>query len=183
MTEQDDAEFFDAFSQRADSATVAGHSFPSPTPAVGLPLPAFGVRQEIHLVSLSITPTPTCSRQSNEGSWHFDLFRDVHIEFQRSYIHKDTLVSGRIFAKIGWCADAHTNQAFRRWFSSIQRWLKQRYRRIDSDFWIGPHAEQWSLCGGLLAFGNPNAMIRSLAHDNTGNASCVTKRKRASPLK
>ena len=170
MTKQDDAEFFGAILQRGDTATVMGHLHPSPTPAFGLPLSEFGVRQVIHLVNLHITPTPTCSQQSKEGLWHFDLFRDVHIELQRSYIHEGALVSGRIYAKIGWSANAHINQAFSRWFLSIERWLKQRYRSIDPDFWIGPHAEQWSLDGGLLAFGSSNAMTRSLTRDNTRNA-------------
>jgi len=163
MNVEDDTEFLDMLSRRGDTAMIAGRFYHSPTPDIGQALPPFGTVQESHLVNLHITPTPTCSHQSDGGLWLFDMFRDVHIEFQRCYLHQGILVSGRIYAKIGWCANSQTNKAFRSWYSSIERWIKRKYHSIDSTFWVGPHAERWSQSGGLLAFGNPNAMTRSLA--------------------
>lgn len=163
MSAEDDAEFLDMLSRRDDTAVVAGRFYHSSTPDIAFALPSFGTEQESHLVNLQITPTPTCSQLSPEGLWLFDMFRDVHIEFSRCYFHQGSLVSGRIYAKIGWSTDPQTNKELRRWYSGIERWIKQRYRRVDSVFWAGPHAERWSRSGGLFAFGSQYGMKRSVA--------------------
>lgn len=162
MTEADGQEFVEMLLKRSDTKFVLGRLHSASTPRFYDTLPSFGSEREAHLVNLSITPSPTCSRHTSDERWLFDSFRDVHIEFDRCYHHEGILVAGRIFAKIGWCADPTQNSDFQRWHSAIERWIKKRYRKLDSTFWIGPHAESWSISGGVLAFGSPHALQKSL---------------------
>ncbi len=163
MDAKDDAEFCDMLLGRDDTSFVIGRFHATDVPGIKKDLPQFGDKLEIHLVNLVIEPKPICIAKTEDGAWLFDVFRDVHIEFQRSYFKDSALVSGRIYAKIGWYADQQTNQAFQRWYSGIDRWLKKRFTKMDSIFWIGPSARQWSEAGGLLCFGPPGALTRTLA--------------------
>ncbi len=91
------------------------------------------------------------------------MFRDAHVDFDRCKITKDLVVSGRIFAKIGWLETTEDNALFRSWYRSMERWIKTRYRRVHRHWWVGPVAETWSRQGGRLALGNELAMQLTLA--------------------
>jgi len=162
MDEKDDAEFFDMILGRGDTSFIIGRFSPTDVPVINNELPQFGDKLELHLVNSVITPKPRCSLKTEDGMWLFDSFRDVHIELQRSHVDNCNLVPGRIYAKIGWSTDEQSNKAFQCWYSSIERWLKRRYSRADSVFWIGPSAKRWSQSGGLLSFGPVGSMTRSL---------------------
>lgn len=163
MTSEDEADFCDMLRGRGDTSFVIGRFYPNETPSFTESLPPHGFEQEVHLVNPLITPVPRCTHKTVDGIWLFDLFKDVHIEFQRSFWHSDVLIPGRIFAKIGWCSEVRINKEFQKWYSAIERWLKRTYSPLESTFWIGPNAKRWSESGGVLSFGPIGAANRTMS--------------------
>jgi len=158
MLPPDEAAFFEALATRADTAVFPGRFFPDSSPAALAQLPMLDDAEPFLTVAfkplLSAYPPAQVGGGSDGGLYHFDLFRSASIEWHRSSLLSTCLVAGRIYAKVGWLATAEDNRAYRSWYSSLERWLKSRYRRIESLWWVGPAAERWSSEGGLLALGD-----------------------------
>ncbi|MCC9658817.1 hypothetical protein [Rhodopirellula halodulae] len=161
MAATDESEFFGFLSQRGDTTAVAGRSFPSSSPpTLDLSLPGLPNGNDITLLHREISQTPSCG---DDGLFRYELFRHAFIEFSRSVRSDEVMISGRIYAKIGWLDDSEANEAFRAWYNSIERWIKKRYSKIHDHWWVGPSAETWSRSGGQLALGNTLAARVSLA--------------------
>ena len=161
----DDAQFFAALSARPDTAILSDRCFTSATPIRIDSLPEHHTSELTiaHAALLPFYPPVSVQDGPYQGSYHFDLFRSAVIAWSRSTVTGNTLVSGRIFAKIGWLESTDHNRLYRSWYGSIERWLKRHMKRVDEVWWIAPEAERWSLSGGVLAFGPGNSMRRGLA--------------------
>jgi hypothetical protein len=163
MLEDDERELLDAVRGRGDTLLFVGRFHPTARPKPASAIPA---RERI----IVFTPTelaarPVCSARGageHAGEFLFDLHSDPHIEMSRCRLRNDVLVSGRIYAKVGWLEDASRNDAYRRWYSSIERWIKKRYRRGRNGWWFGPRAEEWSRAGGRVSYGDSGALVESL---------------------
>ena len=94
----------------------------------------------------------------SEGQYLYRLYETPVIEFSKSYFcDKQTLVNGRIFAKVGWLDDEKDNKIFKSSYSRIERWIKKRFLKIRDLWWVSPQIEKWSDEGGELALGSPLA--------------------------
>lgn len=166
MDERDEADFFAMLQARGDTALHLGRFFSTPEPPVARRLPRFGTRRACVLTNSVITPSARCqARGAGElaGKYCFDLFRDLHIDVDRCHRQGDILVSGRLYAKIGWLESAEQNRKGNAWYGSLSRWIRSRYRRVRDVWFVGPSAEAWSIAGGRLAYGDPNALAETLA--------------------
>lgn len=165
MNEKDEIEFFDMIFKRKDTLVLNGIFYDSPNPKPISKISRFGKAGKLVFTNLKLNVFPLLEKNKVqfEDKYTFDLFKDAHLEFLRCYYYNDVLVSGRIFAKIGWLKTKENNKIYKSWYTSIERWIKKKYKQIDKLWWIGPNAEQWSFKGGKLAFGHPNAMAKSLS--------------------
>jgi hypothetical protein len=165
MTAEDEAAFLDFLFSRTDTHVLEGRFFDSRNPD---PLSSKDeVRQadELTLVNKELMPKPIPGSHGS-GGYLFDMFYDPSIEFSRCGTSKKRLLSGRIYAKIGWLKSKEANAVYKKWYGSIERWLKKQYRRVDKIWWFGPGAWEWSMAGGVCCFGDELAFAASLATVN-----------------
>ncbi|MEZ6094436.1 MAG: hypothetical protein R3C03_09400 [Pirellulaceae bacterium] len=164
MNKEDESQFLQMLLERGDTELLVGNAFnsPSPTPANRIDLANATDVQYFTLLNKSLSQKIR-NQPYDDGLFRFSMFRDAHIDFHRCQISNDLITSGRIFAKIGWLDSVKRNTLYRSWYQSIGRWIKNRYRKIESGWWIGPGAEIWSREGGKLALGGRLAKTISLA--------------------
>jgi len=163
MKEDDERELLDAVRGRGDTLLFVGrfHRTATPEPASTIP----DRERFIVFTPSELAARPVCSARGegeHAGEFTFALYRDPHIEMSRCHLTNDVLMSGRIYAKVGWLEDESRNDVYRRWYSSIERWIKKRYRRGRNGWWFGPKAEEWSLAGGRVSYGDRGALVESL---------------------
>lgn len=174
MTTEDERAFFEALSARGDTVIHAGRFFASSDPPALSELPALDRKEPFftlcHATLRLVYPPLQLVEGPFRGRYHYEAYGSAHIEWHRAVPHRGVLVNGRIHAKVGWLRTDEDNRAFRRWYGSIERWLKKRLRCVDETWWIAPEAEAWSREGGLLAFGDERALRRSLKGDLPGGA-------------
>ena len=165
MTEKDENEFVKMLFDRDDTLIIKGRFYITKSPKPVKKLNKFGKKEEYYLINTQITPKPYCSARGMGkyfGEYLFDSFKDANIEFSRCYYHNKVLVSGRIFCKLGHLKSAEHNKIYKSWYNFLERWIKERYKKFQDPWWIGPDAEKWSKKGGKLALGDPLADIISL---------------------
>ena len=170
MLPLDTQNFIEMLLSRDDTAVLPGLFFPSQSPKpMRLPVASHPERHLTFLHShLGKDVLPTFVESGSfAGSFMYDAFKSPVIQFTFSELQNDVLVSGRVFAKIGWLESPEQNQIYRSWYSSIERWLKKNYLRLHKDWWAGPAASDWSKKGGRLALGDVNAKKVSLANHET----------------
>ena len=162
MTSEDEASFLDFLFSRTDTHILEGRFFelPNPTPLASKDEISEG--DIFTLVSKELMPELIASSCGPAG-YLFDMFFDPHIEFSRCRTSKKRLLNGRIYAKIGWLKPKEANVVYKKWYCSIERWLKKLYRRVDRTWWFGPGAWEWSMAGGVCCFGSELAFAASLA--------------------
>lgn len=161
MTATDEIDFADYLANRGDTLAVAGLTFSSPHPA-RIDLSSHDLPLEKHITLLHSELSQSPSRRDDD-LYVYDMFRDAFIQFTRCQHDHEVMVSGRIYAKIGWLKDTDGNKLYLSWYGSIESWIKKRYIRLRQDWWVGPDAERWSRAGGQLALGNKLARHVSLA--------------------
>jgi len=167
MTKDDEDAFLDFLFSRKDTHVLSGRFFDTRDPTPLLSKTDVSDVTELTLVNKEIMPQPATDKHgsgASTGKFLFDLFRDPTIEFSRSRLSKQRLLSGRIYAKIGWLQPKEANAVYKSWFGSLERWLKKYYRRIDKTWWFGPSAWDWSRAGGVCCFGHELALAASLAN-------------------
>ena len=155
MLESDERNFLATLMSRPDTVVFAGRFFKSPAP---LPLKAF---PNLEITELTIAkadllthyPPFLVEHGPYEGRYTFDLFKLAQIEWTRSALHGNVLVSARIYAKVGWLSSPDHNRAYQSWYKATERWLKRNSSRLSGGWWVGRDAEAWSRSGGVLEFG------------------------------
>jgi hypothetical protein len=163
MTDVDEKNFLDMLFARTDTHVLKGDCFRTSTPAP-CSRSKIGKAGELTLVNSDVMQRP---RAHAVGSgeferYRFDMFRDPTIEFIRCSVKKGRLISGRIYAKIGWLQPKKLNAVYQAWYSAIERWLKKKYRRVHRYWWFGPEAWNWSMKGGVCCYGDEIAFSGSL---------------------
>ena len=162
MTVEDEATFLDFLFSRTDTHVLDGRFFDSRSPDPLASKDEVGQADELTLVNKELMPKPIPGSRGS-GGYLFDMFYDPSIEFSRCRTSKKRLLNGRIYATIGWLKPKGANATYKKWYGSIERWLKKQYRRVDKIWWFGPGAWEWSMAGGVCCFGDELAFAASLA--------------------
>lgn len=162
MLEPDVHEFFSVILQKEDMVVLSGDAFDTDTPPlVETPTALKGVTVTtiVSRALFSIYKPSKC----NDGFWRYDLFKSPAIEFSIPHHLEDgRLISGRLFAKIGWLEPKENNRIYQSCYNRLIRWIKKSYHQIPDDWWVSQRVQDWSLAGGVLAFGSPLALSRQL---------------------
>ena len=165
MLDEDERDFIASLLERGDTLLIPCTFARTTRPATVTRLPSCRAAPSVTLANATLRPSPRFPERGAgdfAGLRTFDLLRDPYIEVARSRRRGNVLFAGRLYAKVGWLRPTGDNAVHRRWYSSIERWIKTRYRRHDSTWWIAPAAERWSRKGGSLELGD-GGRIRSLA--------------------
>jgi len=82
------------------------------------------------------------------------------VQLHRSHESGGCVVRGRIFAEFSyWNLHLPTPEVvrkgdgFRRWYESLERWIKRQYHRIGLAEYVGPGAAAYAAAGGKLLQG------------------------------
>jgi hypothetical protein len=164
MMEKDEREFEQFLLSRTDTLIFPTRWFKTRRPKHVSCLPPVSEAKKIEFVNSVLMPHPVCSAKGAGGTYSFDMFKDPHIGFNRSYLVDDLLIPGRLYAKIGWLEPTEDNRVFSSRYATLERWLKKRYTKNHRGWWIAPAAKRRSLDGGRLAYGEnlPGVLIESL---------------------
>jgi len=89
--------------------------------------------------------------------YHVDMSGSSVIQFGRSFLRSDaanTLTWGWLWADTRRLtpdnlAFEYKGEGFEKWYDSLARWIRRRYRRVG-DRYVGPRAYEWHLAGGIL---------------------------------
>ena len=89
------------------------------------------------------------------GYYLINGFQSPVIEYLRSFSISNMMLPGRLQADMAYFDDDKGDLVskpaeFRRWFDSIERWIKRSYRHITLLTYAGPGAEKFRSEGGLL---------------------------------
>jgi hypothetical protein len=96
----------------------------------------------------------------HRGKYCFDMFRDPHVMWHRCMLDDGALVSGSLYAKIGW-SKPHDQALYRRWYEGIARWIEQTSVAAPlraGRFRIAEGAARWWHDGNAFCFGDANAL-------------------------
>jgi hypothetical protein len=98
---------------------------------------------------------PLVAVPSNQGDFVIDGFQSPVVEFLRSFTVSGVMLPGRLQADMtyfdGEKQDLVAKPAdFRRWFDSMDSWIRKRYVHVTLLTYAGPGAEQFREEGGLL---------------------------------
>lgn len=69
------------------------------------------------------------------------------VEFDRPYFDGSLIRAGRMWYSTGaWIQGSWlpASPEFMAWADSWLRWIRRRYRKLDSVTWVGPHAAAWA---------------------------------------
>jgi hypothetical protein len=165
MLESDERTFLAALLDRPDTVVFAGRFFesPAPLPLRELPKPEIIELTIVRADLLTYYPPILVGSGPYQGMYTFDLLKSAHIDWSRSALHGNALMSGRIYAKVGWLSSSDHNRDYRSWYKATERWLKRNLSRLEDVWWLGPDAEAWSRSGGVLVFGPEPSFRKSLA--------------------
>jgi hypothetical protein len=153
MIDTDELAFVAAVIARGDTHVLPSGSSLATLPRTLTALPAHSDAPGITLVHAGMRPVPPVFS---------DAYKDPHIELSRCRLHgSGVLESGRLFAKIGWLDPPDDNKLYLSWYRALERWIKSRYVRTSTGWWIGPGAQEWAAGGGQLQFGGPGALVSS----------------------
>ena len=84
-----------------------------------------------------------------------DGFQSPVIEFWRSWMVSQIMMPGGIQADMNYIDNDRQDLAqkpveFRKWFDSIDGWIRKNYRRLGIYIFAGPGAQKFSEQGGIL---------------------------------
>jgi len=90
-----------------------------------------------------------------KGLFVVDGFQSPVIEFRRSWVISQVMMPGGIQADMNYIDDERRDLAkkpaeFRKWFESIDGWIRKNYRRLGIYIFAGPGAQKFGEEGGIL---------------------------------
>jgi len=90
-----------------------------------------------------------------KGLFVVDGFQSPVIEFWRSWMVSQVMLPGGIQADMNYIDDQRQDLAkkpaeFRKWFESIDGWIRKNYRRLGIYVFAGPGAQRFREDGGIL---------------------------------
>jgi hypothetical protein len=89
------------------------------------------------------------------GYYVIDGFQSPVVEFLRSFTISGMMLPGRLQADMNYLDGDKQDLApkpkeFRRWYESIEGWIRNRYKHLTLLTYVGPGAEKFREEGGLL---------------------------------
>jgi hypothetical protein len=84
-----------------------------------------------------------------------DGFQSPVIEFWRSCMVSQVMIPGGIEAEMNWIDNDRQDLdkkpvEFRKWFESIDSWIRKNYRRLGIYIFAGPGAQRFREEGGIM---------------------------------
>jgi hypothetical protein len=90
-----------------------------------------------------------------KGVYVVDEFQSPVIEFWRSWTVSQVMMPGGIQSEMNFVDSSKQDLAkkpaeFRKWFESIDGWIRKKYRRLGIYIFAGPGAQEFREQGGIL---------------------------------
>ena len=134
-------------------ATSPGADF---TPLYGLPEPSQDESTRRFWLQNTLVGLPLVTEQVPEqGYYVVDGFQSPVIEFWRSWTVSQIMLPGGMQADMNYIDSERQDLAlkpaeFRKWFESIDGWIRKKYRRLGIYIFAGPGAQKFREQGGIL---------------------------------
>jgi hypothetical protein len=134
-------------------ATSPGADF---TPMIGLPEPSQDESTRRFWLQNTSVGLPLVTEQVLEqGYYMIDGFQSPVIEFWRSWTASQIMLPGGMQADMNYIDSERQDLAlkpaeFRKWFESIDGWIRKNYRRLGIYIFAGPGAQRFREQGGIL---------------------------------
>lgn len=157
MTEEDESEFLDQVRSTCDTIVLQSQSLTSQfAPIDNLPKPGQDETTRRFWLQNTSVNMPLITEFVEDGKYYVvDGFQSPVIEFIRSLMVSQILLPGRIQADMAFLDDREGDLVpkpvkFRKWFESIEGWIRRRYKHLTLLTYVGPGAAKFREEGGLL---------------------------------
>ena len=154
----EDEEHFIEYVQSLGSVLILPVTSPSShfTPLIGFPEPSQEESTRRFWLQYTGAGIPLVTEHVPEKEYYVvDGFQSPVIEFWRSWTISQVMMPGGMQADMnyieGGIADlAQKPVEFRKWFESIESWIRKNYRRLGIYIFAGPGAHKFREEGGML---------------------------------
>ena len=90
-----------------------------------------------------------------KSSYQVDEFQSPVVEFVRSLVVSRFMLPGRITAEMNYIDTERQDLAqkpieFRKWFDSMESWIRRKYTRLEWLAYAGPGAQRFRRQGGMF---------------------------------
>lgn len=125
------------------------------TPVLGFPEPSQDESTRRFWIQYTGAGIPLVTEQVPENGYVVDGFQSPVIEFWRSWTVSQIMMPGGMQTDMNYFdVDQHDlaqkPAEFRKWFESIDGWIRKNYRRLGIYIFAGPGAQQFREQGGIL---------------------------------
>ena len=157
MSKEDEDEFLE-YVRSLGNLLILPATSPSSdfTPMYGLPEPSQDESTRRFWLQNTLVGLPLVTEQVPEqGYYVVDGFQSPVIEFWRSWTVSQIMLPGGMQADMN-CIDSERQDLalkpaeFRKWFESIDGWIRKNYRRLGIYIFAGPGAQKFREQGGIL---------------------------------
>jgi len=126
------------------------------TPLFGLPESSQDESTRRFWLQNTLTGLPLVTEHVPEKDYYVvDGFQSPVIEFWRSWTVSQVMIPGAMQADMNY-VDSHREDLsqkpaeFKKWFESIDGWIRKNYRRLGVYVFAGPGAQEFKEQGGIL---------------------------------
>ncbi|TMI16080.1 hypothetical protein E6H33_05140 [Candidatus Bathyarchaeota archaeon] len=157
MSREDEEEFLE-YLQSLGNLQILPATSPSSdfTPLYGLPEPSQDESTRRFWLQNTMTGLPLVTEKVPEkDDYVVDGFQSPVIEFWRSWTTSQVMLPGGMQADMNYVDSDRGDLAakpveFRKWFESIDGWIRKKYRRLGIYIFAGPGAQDFRERGGIL---------------------------------
>jgi hypothetical protein len=157
MSKEDEAEFLE-YVRSLGNLLILGATSPSSdfTPLYGLPESSQDESTRRFWLQYTGAGMPLVTEQVPEKNYYVvDGFQSPVIEFWRSWTVSQIMMPGGMQADMNFIDSERQDLAkkpaeFRRWFESVDGWIRKKYRRLGIYVFAGPGAQKFREQGGIL---------------------------------
>jgi hypothetical protein len=157
MSKEDEEEFLEHVRSLGNLLILQATSLTSDfTPMYGLPEPSQDESTRRFWLQNTATGLPLATEQVPEKDYYVvDGFQSPVIEFWRSWTVSQIMLPGGMQADMNHIDSERQDLAlkpaeFRKWFESIDGWIRKKYRRLGIYVFAGPGAQRFREQGGIL---------------------------------
>ena len=157
MSKEDENEFLE-YVKSLGNLLILPATFPSSdfTPMYGLPEPSQDESTRRFWLQNTGVGLPVVAEQVPEKDYYVvDGFQSPAIEFWRSWTVSQIMLPGGMQVDMNYIDNDKQDLAkkpaeFRRWFESVDGWIRKKYRRLGIYVFSGPGAQKFREQGGVL---------------------------------
>ncbi len=157
MSKEDEDEFLEYVQSIGNLLILPATSLSSDfTPVYGLPEPSQDELTRRFWMQYTGAGIPLVAEQVPEKDYYVvDGFQSPVIEFWRSWTVSQIMLPGGIQADMTYFDEDEHDLAlkpaeFRKWFESIDGWIRKKHRRLGVYVFAGPGAQRFREEGGIL---------------------------------